>query len=160
MLKESLGGQGRKDNIWSAIWFPIGPISYMEKPSFMTYTAASQQEAMDMFWLFSLLKGSLPMAHSDPELGLHQCWVVFYSGIKPVPNNVQIMLLYWLERELKLLLKGSFTKNENTVINYSPSCHSKPARPSFIFETQMNIFLMKSARFLTLNSNATTKFKS
>jgi len=27
-------------------------------------------------------------------------------------------------------------KNENSVSNYSPTCHSKPARLSFIFKTQ------------------------
>ncbi len=30
------------------------------------------------------------------------------------------------------------------VINYSPSCHFKPARHSFIFRTQIQIFLMNS----------------
>ncbi len=29
-------------------------------------------------------------------------------------------------------------------MNYSPSCRSKPVRPSFIFGTQIKIFLMKS----------------
>ncbi len=37
------------------------------------------------------------------------------------------------------------------VINYSPSCHSKLVRPSFIFGTQIKIFLMKSERFLSLH---------
>jgi len=44
-----------------------------------------------------------------------------------------------------------YTKNENSVIKYSPSCHSKPIRLSFIFETQMKIFLMKSESFLFLH---------
>uniref|UniRef100_A0A671NRP1 ADAM metallopeptidase domain 19a n=1 Tax=Sinocyclocheilus anshuiensis TaxID=1608454 RepID=A0A671NRP1_9TELE len=35
-------------------------------------------------------------------------------------------------------------KNENSVINYSPSCRSTPLRPSFIFRTQIKIFLIKS----------------
>ncbi len=34
------------------------------------------------------------------------------------------------------------TQKYNYVINYSPSCLSKPVRPSFIFRTQMKIFLM------------------
>ncbi len=34
----------------------------------------------------------------------------------------------------------SSPKNENSVINYSPSCHCKPVRPSFIFGTQIKIF--------------------
>ncbi len=46
---------------------------------------------------------------------------------------------------------NSSPKNENSVINYSPSCLSKPVRPSFIFRTQIKIFLMKSESFLTLN---------
>ncbi len=36
-------------------------------------------------------------------------------------------------------------------INYSPLCHSKPVRSSFIFGTQFKIFLMKSKSFLTLH---------
>uniref|UniRef100_A0A673GWB0 Thyroglobulin type-1 domain-containing protein n=1 Tax=Sinocyclocheilus rhinocerous TaxID=307959 RepID=A0A673GWB0_9TELE len=40
--------------------------------------------------------------------------------------------------------QDSSPKNENSVINYSPSCCSKPVRPSFIFGTQFKIFLMKS----------------
>ncbi len=42
-------------------------------------------------------------------------------------------------------------KNENSVINYSLSCCSKPIRPSFILGTQIKIFLMKSESFLTLH---------
>jgi len=38
-------------------------------------------------------------------------------------------------------------KNEISVINYSPSYHSKPARSSFIFGRQIKIFLMKSKSF-------------
>ncbi len=40
------------------------------------------------------------------------------------------------------------------VINYSSSCRSKSVRPSFIFRTQIKIFLMKSESFLTLHSRA------
>ncbi len=43
------------------------------------------------------------------------------------------------------------SKNENSVINYSPSCRSKPVRPSFIFGTQMKIFLIQSENFLILH---------
>ncbi len=43
----------------------------------------------------------------------------------------------------------SSRKNENDVINYSPSCLSKPVRILFIFGTQIKIFLMKSESFLT-----------
>ncbi len=40
-------------------------------------------------------------------------------------------------------------KNENSVINYSPSCRSKPVRPLFIFRSQIKIFPMKSESSLT-----------
>ncbi len=44
-----------------------------------------------------------------------------------------------------LNLKGWFTqKKKKLVFNYSPSCRSKPIRPSFIFGTQVKIFLMTS----------------
>ncbi len=46
--------------------------------------------------------------------------------------------------------KNSLTA-EKPVINYSPSCRSKPLRPSFIFRTQIRIVLMKSESFLTLH---------
>ncbi len=49
------------------------------------------------------------------------------------------------------VLKVSWPKNENSVINYSPSCRSKPVRLSIIFGTQIKIFLMKSESFLTLH---------
>ncbi len=39
---------------------------------------------------------------------------------------------------------------ENSVINDSSSCCSKPLRPSFIFGTQIKIFLMNSESSLTL----------
>uniref|UniRef100_A0A672M767 Solute carrier family 25 member 29 n=1 Tax=Sinocyclocheilus grahami TaxID=75366 RepID=A0A672M767_SINGR len=42
-------------------------------------------------------------------------------------------------------------KNENSAINYSPSCRSKPVRPLFIFRTQIKIFVMNSKSSLTLH---------
>ncbi len=48
---------------------------------------------------------------------------------------------------LQLSLKGL----ENDVIKYSPSCCSKPERTSFIFGTQIQIFLLKSKSFLNLH---------
>ncbi len=42
-------------------------------------------------------------------------------------------------------------QNENSVINYSPSRRSKPLTPSFIFRTQMKLFLMKSESSQTLH---------
>jgi len=40
-------------------------------------------------------------------------------------------------------------KNENEVINYSPPSCTNPVRPSFIFGTQMKIFLIKFERLIT-----------
>ncbi len=48
-------------------------------------------------------------------------------------------------------LRDSSPKNENDVMNYSPPCRSKPVRPSFIFRTQIKIFLMKSENSQTLH---------
>ncbi len=39
------------------------------------------------------------------------------------------------------MYRYSSPKNENSVINYSPWCRSKPVRPSLIFRTQIKIFL-------------------
>ncbi len=48
----------------------------------------------------------------------------------------------------------------SSVINYSPSCHSKPVRP-FIFGTQIKIFLMNPRAFWRfIDSNATDMFKA
>jgi len=59
-------------------------------------------------------------------------------------------------------LRVSSPKNEISVINYSPSYRFTSARPSFIFGTQIKIFLMKSKRFFFLSpieSNIITTFK-
>jgi len=45
----------------------------------------------------------------------------------------------------------SSPKNEDSVSNYSPSCCSNPVRLSFIFWTQIKIFLMKSKSYLSLS---------
>ncbi len=47
--------------------------------------------------------------------------------------------------------RDSTPKNENSVINDSRSCRSKPVNPSFIFRTLIKIFLMKSESSLTLH---------
>ncbi len=53
------------------------------------------------------------------------------------------------------LAKGELApEHENCVINCSPSCCSKLVRPSFIFRTQIKIFLMQSESSLTLPSTA------
>ncbi len=43
-------------------------------------------------------------------------------------------------------IKGLVHPKMKIVINYSPSCRSKPARPSFIFKKQIKIFLISSIR--------------
>ncbi len=57
--------------------------------------------------------------------------------------------LFWYILKCHLFLwckaeRVSSPQNENCVINYSPSCRSKPVRPSFIFRTWIKKFLMKS----------------
>ncbi len=56
-----------------------------------------------------------------------------------------------MEVKSQLHIIGTVHPNMNiiSVINYSPSCRSKPVRPSFIYGTQY--FLMKSESFLTLH---------
>ncbi len=41
---------------------------------------------------------------------------------------------------ISISYRVSSPKNENSVINYSPSCRSKSVRPSFIFRKQIKIF--------------------
>ncbi len=41
----------------------------------------------------------------------------------------------------------SSPKNKNVVINYSPSCLSKPVRTLFIIETHIKFFFMNSESF-------------
>jgi len=56
-----------------------------------------------------------------------------------------------------LYLKGYSPRNENSVITYSPSCCSNQVKlSSFIFGTQLKIFVMKSERFLFLSYATTT----
>ncbi len=72
-----------------------------------------------------------------------------------MPFAVDMLIQVWYLQNCLLFFKvyrrDSSLKNENFVINYSPSCRLKPVRPSFIFRTQIKIFLMKSERFLTLH---------
>jgi len=57
------------------------------------------------------------------------------------------------QRAYEWALKGWFLKNNISVINYSPLCRFKPVRPSFIFGTQIKIFLMKSEKFFISHRN-------
>ncbi len=55
----------------------------------------------------------------------------------------------------------SSPKNKNVVINYSPSCCSKPVRPLFIFRTQIKIFsdeIRELSVWPSIDSNATEMF--
>ncbi len=66
------------------------------------------------------------------------------------PNMAAVT--FWKEACFFILSKAGvsfYYFNENAAINYS--CHFKPIRPSFIFWTQIKIFLMKSESFLTLH---------
>jgi len=56
-----------------------------------------------------------------------------YIGIVPIQSGLKIGEV-----------KGLVHPKMKIVINYSPSCRSKPVRPLFIFETQIKIFLMKA----------------
>ncbi len=50
----------------------------------------------------------------------------------------------WKDKGKKTVLNWIVhPKNENYVINYSPSCRSKPVTRLFLFGTQIKIFLMK-----------------
>ncbi len=40
----------------------------------------------------------------------------------------------------EFILRVSSPQNAHFVINYSPSCRSKPIRPSFIFGTHIKVF--------------------
>ncbi len=55
-----------------------------------------------------------------------------------------------LFKYIEIKFKGTVHPKMKMVINYSPSCRSKPVRPSFIFATQ-KIFLMTYESFLTLH---------
>jgi len=58
---------------------------------------------------------------------------------------IKLIALYAIVYRSVVNFKGLVhPKNENSVINYSPSCHSTPVRPLFIFGTQIKIFLIKS----------------
>ncbi len=72
--------------------------------------------------------------------------------------NNWLYILHW-NWTLRIKRHGS-PKDVNSVINYSPSCLYKHVRPSFIFGTQIKIFLMKSESFLTLHSKGLTTFKA
>ncbi len=54
-----------------------------------------------------------------------------------------IDLFHWTKGSLDFFKGIVHPKKEYPVINYSPSCHSKPVRPSFIFRTQTKIFMME-----------------
>ncbi len=72
------------------------------------------------------------------SIGKHFYPFSTHSGFKMICMHISVF-------------RDSSPKNENSVINYSPSYASKPVRPSFIYATQIKILLMKSESFLTLH---------
>jgi len=52
-------------------------------------------------------------------------------------GHITIMIIL----TVKILKRIDRPKNENYVINYSPTCRSKPVRPSFIFNISMLFML-------------------
>ncbi len=70
--------------------------------------------------------------------------LVQYIRLMPSVHKPSIDFLRGINRD-------NSPKNGNSVINYSPSCCSKPVRPLFIFGTQIKNFLKKSKSFLTLH---------
>ncbi len=71
-------------------------------------------------------------------------WVWFYMILCSSSSyrlRCYLASILWL---VATSVKGIVHQKIKIVINYSPSCRSKPVRPSFIFGTQIKIFLMKS----------------
>ncbi len=66
----------------------------------------------------------------------HRIWLWIYE------YSVWLYNKPWHFHLISLLhhARHSSPKNENSVINYSPSCRSKPVRPSIIFGPQIKIF--------------------
>ncbi len=66
----------------------------------------------------------------------HRIWLWIYE------YSVWLYNKPWHFHLISLLhhARDSSPKNENSVINYSPSCRSKPVRPLFIFGPQIKIF--------------------
>jgi len=65
-----------------------------------------------------------------------------------------------LMTEFDIIIKGLV--HPKIVINYSPSCRSKPIRPSFIFRTQIKIFFdeIRQLSDLHIDCNVITTFKA
>ncbi len=98
--------------------------------------------------LCSILKGL--SLHTKPFEGF-TLQSESFEGIKVLGDQKSVLwdaLLHHLAKPNKGIVHP---KNENSIINYSPSCRSKPIRHLFIFTTQIKIFLMKSESFLTLH---------
>ncbi len=87
------------------------------------------------------------------ELGfLSGSWVLTNCRLEDCLKNILTKHQFCNSSEQKITrtLKGIVHPKNYSVVNYSPSCRSKPVRPSFIFRTQIMIFLIKSESFLTL----------
>ncbi len=108
------------------------------------------------------LQEQLIICHDDIRANRWQCcWshaLLFAVKRYPVAKCVEksyMTVIVWLRCAVYIALHNatkikilhmsqrvSSPKNENCIINYSPSCRSKPVSPSFIFGTQINIFFM------------------
>ncbi len=89
-----------------------------------------------IFWrVFKIFNDSSYIAITAPKM-------ITKNSKKYCFYDMVWMFHSWIMQQL---LKGSFTKN------YSPSCLSKPMRPSFIFGKQIQILLMTSESFLSLH---------
>ncbi len=110
----------------------------------------------------NFLPAAVPWLSSNiSTIGLQVVWICLlfhhflcshahYSRADPIiaPNA---LTFFSFNVEVSHSERNSSPQNENSVINYSPLCCSKPVRPLFIFGTQIKIFLMKSESFLTLH---------
>uniref|UniRef100_A0A673KLN1 Large ribosomal subunit protein uL3m n=1 Tax=Sinocyclocheilus rhinocerous TaxID=307959 RepID=A0A673KLN1_9TELE len=56
------------------------------------------------------------------------------------------MMPVWTKSGERHVVTMLSPKNENSVINYSPSCRPEPVRPPFIFRTQIKIFLGRGGK--------------
>ncbi len=89
--------------------------------------------------------------------------LLWVANLQPSGNEPRLNEMAFATYITSVIYQGetwvSSPKNENSVINYSPSCLSKPIRPLFIFETQIKIFLMR-VLCPSIDSKGTTTIKA
>ncbi len=93
-----------------------------------------------------------PSAYAQSHMVEDQGLVLHHRTEKKTPENVKEKLKEHEER-VRTDLKGLVHLKMKIV---SPSCRSKPVRTSFIFGTQIKMFLMKSES--SIDSNTTEMF--